>query len=138
MVLYLQKHVLPLEHEQDCLDYEVFFGGYWVILMVLEVELSQSWQSRRWWGQQVSLRQREQSVCWEKSGRDEDCGHVVGLGGCDQHHVVGVCGRLCGGDEGGVASQVGPVGVACGQQVQRQGGLGREVLCVRIGLEVQI
>ena len=48
---------------------------------------------------------------------------MVGLG--DQHHVVGVCG-----DEGGVASQV-----ACGQQVQRQGGLGREVLCVRIGQE---
>ena len=130
MVLYLQKHVLTLEHEQDCLEYVVFFGGYWVRLVILEVELAQSWQSRRWWGQQVSLRQREQSVCWEKSGRDEDCGYVVGLG--DQHHVVGVCGCLCGGDEGGVASQV-----ACGQQVQRQGGLGREVLCVRIGQEVQ-
>ena len=122
MVLSLQKHVLTLEHEQDCLEYVVFFGGYW---MILEVELAQSWQSRRWWGQQVSLRQREQSVCWEKSGRDEDCGYVVGLGG--QHHVVGVCGCPCGGDEGGAA---------CGQQVQRQGGLGREVLCVRIGQEV--
>ena len=98
-------------------------------LVILEVELAQSWQSRRWWGQQVSLRQREQSVCWEKSGRDEDCGYVVGLG--HQHHVVGVRGRLCGGDEGGVASQV-----ACGQQVQRQGGLGREGLRVRIGQEV--
>ena len=126
MVLYLQKHVLTLEHEQDCLEYVVFFGGYWVIL---EVELAQSWQSRRWWGQQVSLRQREQSVCSEKSGRDEDCGYVVGLG--HQHHVVGVRGRRCGGDEGGVASQV-----TCGQQVQLQGGLGREVLCVRIGQEV--
>ena len=103
-------------------------------LVILEVELAQSWQSRRWWGQQVSLRQREQSVCWEKSGRDEDCGYVVGLG--DQHHVVGVCGCLCGGDEGGVASQVGPVGVVCGQQVLWQDWLGREVLCVRIGQEV--
>ena len=131
MVLYLQKHFLTLEHEQDCLEYVVFVGGYWVILVILEVELAQSWQSRRWWGQQVSLRQREQSVSWETSERDEDCGYLVGLGDCDQHHVVGVRGRPCGGDEGGVASQV-----ACGQQVQRQGGLGREVLCVRIGQEV--
>ena len=102
--------------------------------MILEVELAQSWQSRRWWGQQVSLRQREQSVCWEKSGRDEDCGYVVGLG--HQHHVVGVCGRPCGGEEGGVAWQVGQLGVVCGQQVLWQDWLGREVLCVRIGQEV--
>ena len=100
---------------------------------LVEVEVVQSWQLKRWRDQLLS---HQPSPCLQTvtsvRGADESDQHglVVDLSGHD--HVVGVCGRQSGGEVcGGARSlQVAPRGVDCGWLLAQLhcDGAGREGL----------
>ena len=110
------------------------------LVELVEVELVQSWQLKRWRDQPLShqappLLRNVTSVC----GADESDQHglVVDLSG---HHRV--CGRQSGGEVCGDArsSQVAPRGVGCGWLLAQLhcGGAGREGLDAKFAQKTPI